>query len=302
MEIPRLETFVRVAETGSFNKAAERGNITSTAVLKQMNLLESEIGVKLFERTHRGLVLTKAGQSLYKDAKYILRYVHESEVRARKAMGEEDNLIRIGVSPMTPADAFAEILPMIRSYDPSLRFRVVPFENTLENAVEILGNLGQNIDVVFGIMDESMLRLRKCDGYMLYDLPISVALSLESPLAERDSLSVSDLYGQSLLLMHRGWSDSVDRLRDDLTANHPQIRIVDFDFYNMDIFNRCASSGEVLMAVGRWNNVHPMLKVVPVDWSYTIPYGMFYSYDPAPNVEKLLDAVSTIDFSCCNHR
>ena len=302
MEIPRLETFVRVAETGSFNKAAERGNITSTAVLKQMNLLESEIGVKLFERTHRGLVLTKAGQSLYKDAKYILRYVHESEVRARKAMGEEDKLIRIGVSPMTPADAFAEILPMIRSYDPSLRFRVVPFENTLENAVEILGNLGQNIDVVFGIMDESMLRLRKCDGYMLYDLPISVALSLESPLAERDSLYVSELYGQSLLLMHRGWSDSVDRLRDDLTANHPQIRIVDFDFYNMDIFNRCASSGEVLMAVGRWNNVHPMLKVVPVDWSYTIPYGMFYSYDPAPNVEKLLDAVSTIDFSCCNHR
>ena len=51
MDFPRLSTFVRVAESGSFNKAGELGNITSTAVIKQMNLLEEEVGVKLFDRT-----------------------------------------------------------------------------------------------------------------------------------------------------------------------------------------------------------------------------------------------------------
>lgn len=69
---PQLETFLRVADAGSFNKAAEQSYITPTAVIKQINLLEEDLNVKLFERTHRGLKLTKAGRSLYKDAKYII--------------------------------------------------------------------------------------------------------------------------------------------------------------------------------------------------------------------------------------
>ncbi len=69
---PQLETFIRVADAGSFSKAAEQSFITPTAVIKQINLLEDGLGVKLFERTHRGLTLTKAGVSLYNDAKYVI--------------------------------------------------------------------------------------------------------------------------------------------------------------------------------------------------------------------------------------
>ena len=71
---PQLETFIRAADAGSFNKAAEESYITPTAVIKQINLLESSLGVKLFERSHRGLTLTNAGRSLYQDAKYIIQY------------------------------------------------------------------------------------------------------------------------------------------------------------------------------------------------------------------------------------
>ena len=71
---PQLETFIRVADAGSFNKAAEESFITPTAVIKQINLLEDSLGVKLFDRTHRGLHLTKAGHSLYQDSKYIIQY------------------------------------------------------------------------------------------------------------------------------------------------------------------------------------------------------------------------------------
>ena len=62
---PQLETFIRVADAGSFNKAAEQSYITPTAVIKQINLLEANLDVKLFERTHRGLTLTKAGTVSY---------------------------------------------------------------------------------------------------------------------------------------------------------------------------------------------------------------------------------------------
>lgn len=100
---PQLETFLCVAEAGSFNKAAERLYISPPAVIKQINLLEENLGVQLFERTHRGLVLTKAGQSLVQDARYIIQYCKDSVTRAKNAMEETQSVIRIGASPMTPA-------------------------------------------------------------------------------------------------------------------------------------------------------------------------------------------------------
>lgn len=70
---PQLDTFICVAESGSFSKAAERMFITSTAVIKQINSLESSLELQLFERTHRGLSLTEAGKSLYKDSIYVIK-------------------------------------------------------------------------------------------------------------------------------------------------------------------------------------------------------------------------------------
>ena len=96
----QLETFIVVADMGSFNKAAEALYITPPAVTKQINLLEKDLGLKLFNRTHRGLALTEAGKSLYRDAKYIIQYCKESVERARKAMEEKDNIIRIGTWPL----------------------------------------------------------------------------------------------------------------------------------------------------------------------------------------------------------
>lgn len=106
---PQLDTFIRVADAGSFNRAAEESFITPTAVIKKINLLEEEIGVKLFERTHRGLILTKAGKSLYQDTKYIIQYCRDSVTRAKNAMQEDTNIIRIGSSPMTPAQLLMQL-------------------------------------------------------------------------------------------------------------------------------------------------------------------------------------------------
>lgn len=83
---PQLETFLKVADAGSFNKAAEEAYITPTAVIKQINLLEDSLGVKLFERTHRGLYLTKAGQSFVSGYK-----IHYSILQGLCNTGKECN-------------------------------------------------------------------------------------------------------------------------------------------------------------------------------------------------------------------
>lgn len=291
---PQLETFLRVADAGSFNKAAEEAYITATAVIKQINLLEDSLGVKLFERTHRGLILTKAGKSLYQDAKYIIQYCKDSVTRAKNAMQEDNAVIRIGTSPMTPAQLLMQIWPQIQEQCPDLKFQIVPYENTPENAREILANLGKNIDVVGGIFDETMLDLRRCAGLELSREPFCCAVSIHHRLAAKDKLQIQDLYGENLLLIHRDWSHYVDQLRDDLWQNHPQIQIVDFDFYNTDIFNRCENSYDVLLAIPGWANVHPLLKVIPVEWDYSIPYGLLHSPHPSESVKRFLLAAQSI--------
>jgi len=291
---PQLETFIRVADAGSFNRAAEQSYVTPTAVMKQINLLESKLGVKLFERTHRGLTLTRAGESLYSDAKYIMQYCKDAAIRAQNAMQENDTVIRIGTSPMTPAQVLVDLWPKIHEHCPEIKFQLVPFENTLENAQEILKNLGHNIDIIAGIFDDTMLNVRQCAGFEISTEPLCCAVSIYHPLARKQKLQIQDLYGEKFMLMHRGWSSHVDALRDDIWKNHGQIEIVDFDFYSVDIFNRCENSQDILMAVQAWENVHPLLKVIPVEWDNSIPYGLLHSPEPSETVKHFLTALQTV--------
>lgn len=288
---PQLDTFLHVADAGSFNKAAEESYITPTAVIKQINLLEASLGVKLFERTHRGLILTKAGKSLYQDTKYVIQYCRDSVTRAKNAMQEDTRVIRIGSSPMTPAQLLMQLWPKIQTHCPDMKFQIIPFENTPENAREILGNLGKNIDVVGGIFDETMLELRRCAGLELSREPFCCAVSIHHRLAEKDRLKPEDLYGENLMLMRRDWSHYVDRLRDDIWQNHSQIHIVDFDFYSMEAFNRCENSNDVLLAIPGWASVHPLLKVIPVEWEHSIPFGLLHAPQPSGIVKQFLEAV-----------
>ena len=195
---------------------------------------------------------------------------------------------------MTPAQPLVNSWPMLQKQCPNIKFQLVPFVNTPENAREILKNLGQYIDVVAGIFDETMLQVRQCAGLEISKEPICCAVSIHHRLAEKDRLSISDLYGENLMLMHRGWSNYVDMLRDDLWEHHPQIHIVDFDFYSVDVFNQCENSNDILMAIDNWQYVHPHLKILPVDWNYTIPFGLLHSPTPSKTVRQFLDAVQKV--------
>ncbi len=174
----QLDTFIQVADAGSFSKAAEALFISSTAVMKQINLLEGSLEVQLFNRTPRGLTLTNAGKSYYQDAKYMIQYAKDAQVRAKNAMQSNESVIRIGTSLMTPSQFLLDLWPQVHEVHPELKFQMVNFDNTPENAREILANLGQNIDIVAGIFDETMLTLRACDALELMRVPICCAVSI----------------------------------------------------------------------------------------------------------------------------
>ena len=86
MHNPMLDTFIAVSNYGSFTKAAEHLYISPTAVMKQMNALESHLNLKLIERTPSGVHITPAGKVIYRDAKFMIDYSKKSIAAANTAM------------------------------------------------------------------------------------------------------------------------------------------------------------------------------------------------------------------------
>lgn len=80
----QIEVFVQVAEKKSFNKAAEKLFISSTAIMKQINSLEDQIGATLINRSNKGISLTAAGKSLYDDAKEMIKLSNKAIHKAQK--------------------------------------------------------------------------------------------------------------------------------------------------------------------------------------------------------------------------
>ena len=94
------------------------------------------------------------------------------------------------------------------------------------------------------------------------------------------------------MLIRRGWNRHTDAIRDELWANHSEIHIIDVSFFSLEVFNQCESSNDVLLGFGKWQNVHPLLRIVPVEWDHTVPFGILHSPKPAGYVSEFLEAVS----------
>ena len=99
---------------------------------------------------------------------------------------------------------------------------------------------------------------------------------------------------ETLMIMQRGWSSNGDKLRDDIIENYPEIKLSDFDLYNIDVFNRCENNQELLLAFKGWESVHPLIRIKSVDWDYTMPYGLLYSKEPSAKVKKLVKAIEQV--------
>ena len=111
------------------------------------------------------------------------------------------------------------------------------------------------------------------------------------PLAGRKGLTLAELHGETLMMVKQGDSPSVDRVRAAVEA-HPQIHIEDTpQFYDMEVFNRSVQTGHLLMSLDCWTEVHPSLVTLPVDWNFTIPYGLLYQLRPGADVARFVALV-----------
>ena len=98
MDTQNLNTFLLVAETGSFSLAAEKLHVTQPAVSKRVALLEEQLGTELFDRIGRVISLTEAGHALLPHAKNVQRELDQAERSVRDLAGDVSGQLRLATS------------------------------------------------------------------------------------------------------------------------------------------------------------------------------------------------------------
>ena len=291
---PLLNTFVAVADCGSFTKASETLFISPTAVMKQMNALEKHLELKLIERTPSGIYLTQAGAVIYKEAKFMMEYSQKAISRAKAALYDYETTFCVGTSTLNPAKPFMDLWYLVNQDFPAYKLHLVPFADNHDGILSEIEKLGEKFDFLIGVCD-SKKWLSRCNFLPLGRYAKMVAVSREHPLASKTCINIEDLYGETLMMVRKGDSETNDHIRRNLEENHPEIHIEDTpQFYDLSVFNRCAETGNVLLTIECWRDVHPGLVSIPVNWDYSIPYGLLYSFDAPKDVLEFVEAVKNI--------
>ena len=138
MNTKQMQYVLTLSETLNFSQAAERIGITQPALSKQIQYVEKEFGVKLFDRNHSPLTLTPAGEYFVRNAKELLY----KEEQLRKELGQfksgESGCLVIGVTPFRSLYLMPELTKKMREKYPGVRvvIREVPSNQLRKEAAE----------------------------------------------------------------------------------------------------------------------------------------------------------------------
>lgn len=281
----QLDTFMIVAEEGSFSRAAQKLYITPSAVIQQINHLENNIQVTLFRRTKRGLTLTPAGQHLYQEApgmKARNQKLHEELLRLDAGCC---GIIRVGVPRFHDNQLFFRLWGEYARGNPGTK---ISFVEAASNEPREIGSSYASADLMEYINDGTGWQ-KNMDFLELCQIPVACGVPIWHPLAEKEVLTISDLIGQTLVVSRDGFLENVSRVNRAAAAAGVLVREV--PAYTHTIINTCVLNGELIQIPYCARKIHPSVKTILCDWKLSLPYGFFYQKKPKPEVEEFLDFV-----------
>ncbi|MCA1633817.1 MAG: LysR family transcriptional regulator [Acidobacteria bacterium] len=210
MEIRQLRAFTAIAEARTFTAAALQVHVTQAAISMQIRQLEREIGLPLFIRTPRRVVLTEAGEKLLDRAHSILRDHDAALAELAELAGAERGRLRLGsASAMVSADPLPLILKRLRKLYPEAEISVT--SGTSEGLVKRL--LSGEIEMAFVSLP---VEARNIETEVLRRDQLVAIAGPRHPLARERVVSAFTLAGERLILGERG--GNTRRLIDEFFA------------------------------------------------------------------------------------
>lgn len=285
-----LPLFIEVANAGSFSKASEKLYISVPAIIKQINHLEDDLQITLFQRSHTGLKLTKEGQFLYEKAQYMIEYSNSVLKQAKAISYRQTKEISIGRSQLRHFNPYINAIKRVRAFSSDFHIHVVSFDDQRNEFDLLLNDLGKNIDGFFGIYSSTHFKQRASIYHICY-YRIVLAISINNPLSSKTSLSFDDLKNHKIIMVERGDTAYIDQIRDIIENKYPEIEIINVPSYDIDTFNFCNSIEGVMISVDIWDQIHPLLVNVPLSHEFYVPYGFIYPLNPSKKIIQFIDCL-----------
>jgi DNA-binding transcriptional LysR family regulator len=197
MELRQLETFRAVATALSFTRAAAALDYAQSSVTAQIQSLEAELGVRLFDRLGRRVVLTDAGTCLLDYAERLLDLADEARAALADG-GEPAGTLTVGAPETILTYRLPGILQRFRRALPRVRLIFRPTPNA-----ELQRAIGDGtLDVAFGLGPR--MRARAIEVELLGTEPLAVVAAPDHPLASAARVEAADLQGETVLLTRPG--------------------------------------------------------------------------------------------------
>lgn len=186
--LPQIRAFLIVSEEGSINRAAERLRLSQSALSRQIQGLEHEMGGPLLERSSSGITLTPGGLALKARMETVLAGYDRAVLEVRRIVRGEHNLIRIGYLASAGKEYLEAAIKQVRAEYPGLVVKLLDLSPGEQIAALRAG------EIELGLTDESAEVLaREFYTRVLASIPSVVAVPEQHPLGQQSRIRLVQL-------------------------------------------------------------------------------------------------------------
>lgn len=197
IKIRDLQYLDAVAKHGHFGRAADACFVSQPTLSGQIMKLEDQLGLSLFERHRKKVMLTPAGEELLLRARQVLRSAEDFEETAKALSDPLSGDLHVGLIPTVAPYLLPHIMSALSAALPNINFFL--HENQTDVLLKQLDE--GKLDVLILSWLDSMANVER---YTLFDEPLVLASPVNHPLAQSDSLTLKDLNGQWVLTLEDG--------------------------------------------------------------------------------------------------
>ena len=267
----QLSCFLAVAEYLNFAQAAQSLHVTHPAVSQQIQSLEKELNVKLFQRTTRTVRITEEGKAFLRDAQQIVALSERAIKRFGNGMDENIETLAIGCYNFPCMFLLSDTLENLRSIRPGLhpRLQTIPFQHIYRMLEE------GDLDAVVGFR-ESYKQKINAQYKEIAKVSLVCLCSCKHPLANRSEVCLDELQKEKLALFVPAKATiSIAQMQGKLMGERPPSEVY---------FCESAEAIAVLVTAGYGVSVlpdylvpdYPLIAKIPLKDTVPMSFGIYY--------------------------
>ena len=275
-----LDTFIIVANTGSFSSAAQHLYISRSAVVQQINLLEKKLNLRLFIRTTHGISLTDAGKEFLIQAQKIRTLCNQVESHMKKYQP----VITVGTSYLSLSNIFDQYWYDFKNENPQSK--------VIFKEINDYKKVSADIDIIDSVFAEEPLLKQGFDFISCGTTPLVLAVPPTDDLIKKNILQNKDLENKNILLVNPKVSAISNKVENYLHAHVKNVNIFTYPIYNKSAISNALLNNYLIVVPKTLADICSPYIVKKTNWDFSVKIGFFYRKNANELCKIFIDNIS----------